>query len=582
MKTRPEDHLLAERRKALQEERREILSLPAGKALDRILTASQPAALVHSFPEEELYFLLHDIGPEEGLPLLSLASNRQWEFILDIDTWEKDRVDLDATFRWLDRLLRADSERLAKWLLKEKTEKFEFFLNKCIAVRILEHDEDPSDFGDSFFTFDSSYYIRVLPAPPGPDADEKTRKDRETFLSQILERVAGVDHVLFQSLLTESAGLIPAELEEESYRRRNVRLAEKGFLPFDEAIGVYQSVSPGEFHRQAKKSARRTSETPFPVPLYSTTMLEGENLFIRALKSISSHSALADMQVEFAGLCNRIISADGQTVREKDRLKAVVQKASGYIGLGLEKLVEAAPAEAISRAAVLIQDYPLIQIFRVGYGLALDLKWRAQRWKKESWAERSGFPLSFWGEAWVGVLGGLLVPKPLFFDNYATGVLYREFSCLDDIQETGAILDTIVGVDTLMSLMDIEPNFRPGRVITFQNLLLTLWARSELGLGEAADGSKTYPLLPLPLFRSFFQRLFEGDGAGKIGKIPDRMKTDFLEWLSKRTPLSAAEISERLGNALEGLFLDIEAELGAVSSHHLDPRYITLFLVGLK
>ena len=41
-------------------ERKKILSLPPKKALERILDAPQPAALVHSIPEEDFYFLIHD------------------------------------------------------------------------------------------------------------------------------------------------------------------------------------------------------------------------------------------------------------------------------------------------------------------------------------------------------------------------------------------------------------------------------------------------------------------------------------------------------------------------------------------
>jgi len=62
--------------KNLNRQRKEILSLPAEKALDRILDSPQPAAIVHSFPEEDFYFLINDIGIEDSLQLLSLASDK--------------------------------------------------------------------------------------------------------------------------------------------------------------------------------------------------------------------------------------------------------------------------------------------------------------------------------------------------------------------------------------------------------------------------------------------------------------------------------------------------------------------------
>ena len=51
----------------------------------------------------------------------------------------------------------------------------------------------------------------------------------------------------------ESVSLIPSEIEEELFRLRNVRLAEKGFLPFHEAVGVYQPLQPRELAAREKR-----------------------------------------------------------------------------------------------------------------------------------------------------------------------------------------------------------------------------------------------------------------------------------------------------------------------------------------
>ncbi|MBU4413775.1 MAG: hypothetical protein KJ976_01545, partial [Proteobacteria bacterium] len=86
----------------LSRQRKEILSLPPEKALDRILDSPQPAAIVHSFPEEDFYFLINDIGLEDSLQLLSLASDKQLEYILDIEVWERDRISVNRVTKWLD------------------------------------------------------------------------------------------------------------------------------------------------------------------------------------------------------------------------------------------------------------------------------------------------------------------------------------------------------------------------------------------------------------------------------------------------------------------------------------------------
>ena len=133
--TKP-DKLAIERFRALREKRQYLLSLPPKSAMEQILQDPQPVALVHSFPEQDFYYLIHDIGPEDALPLLSLASNRQWEHLIDLETWQKDRIDTKAVTRWMDMLLEADPNRFIDWFLKEKLEFVEFFLYKNIEILI--------------------------------------------------------------------------------------------------------------------------------------------------------------------------------------------------------------------------------------------------------------------------------------------------------------------------------------------------------------------------------------------------------------------------------------------------------------
>jgi hypothetical protein len=102
------DKKALELRAQLQEKRQQILALSPREALDRILHDPRQLPLVHSFPEQDFYFLIHDIGPEDALPLLALASEKQWDHIVDLEAWQKDRIDLQSVPRWLGLLLDAD------------------------------------------------------------------------------------------------------------------------------------------------------------------------------------------------------------------------------------------------------------------------------------------------------------------------------------------------------------------------------------------------------------------------------------------------------------------------------------------
>jgi Family of unknown function (DUF6178) len=565
----------------LARQRKELLSLPPEEMLNSILNSTQSTALVHSFSEEDFYFLIHNIGIEDSHPLLYLAANKQWEYIIDLEAWEKDRIEFPSITRWFDLLFKVDPNRFIKWSLDQNFEFIKFYLFKNIEVKIRETDQDPSELGDGFITVDDIFYVRFLDEPIAFESDEDEsyetdKKHRDAFLSRYLKTLADNDNIAYQKLLIESSGVIPAESEEEAYRLRNVRLAEKGFLPYEEAIGIYQPMKVRDFKIQENKSINQDPDRKlfFPVPLYHTGVIEEENHFTVALKNIKGDDVLEQIQSEFAGLCNRIISADQKTIREKDELISIVKKASGYLNIGLEKLTEDIGERDTEHCTTLMQNYPLSSIFRVGFGLALELKWRAERWLKKCWFSNEGLPLSFWGEEWMGALGGLLIKKPLFYDNYKTGELYREFISIDDIKKTEYILNEIIAFDELFSLISIEPDPASKGYLTYKNFILTLWVRHTLGLSEK--------LIPLTFdeFRGFFDDLWAD--KEQLRKTSLSIKESFLDWVSRKTGLVHYEISQRLGQSFENLFKEIESEYGKVSRNDLDPRYIHLFLIDIK
>jgi hypothetical protein len=305
-------------------------------------------------------------------------------------------------------------------------------------------------------------------------------------------------------------------------------------------------------------------------------MIKPDNLFSGALKVIDAQDVLQHIQLEFATLCNQIITADQKIRQGKEELADTVKKACGYINIGIQFLVKD-DTPATHQVASIIQKFPLLRIFKLGFEQALEQKWLAERWHKASWFAQNGLSLGFWGEEWMGVLGGLLLKKPMFFDNYKTGVIYREFSSITDIRETRHTLDEITSFDDLLGLVQLKIKKNKDIHLTYKNLILTLWARDHLGLPKE---SKEPASLTLDEFKIFFNNLFTGRKVkGKPREIDPSMKTFFLNWLSSKTGLDDFEITRETGQILEDLFAQVENEYGEVSPEDLDSRYISLFFV---
>jgi hypothetical protein len=566
------------KRLALKQQREKTLALDPQEALAAILETPQPAPLVHSFAAEDLHLLVQEIGPEDAMELLALASANQWEYILDTVGWRRDRLHQAEMTRWMHHLLKADRKRLVRWLLADKIDLAELYLHANVEVVVREYDQSPSELGEGFVSDDESFYWRLRPLPETVRKAFPELADRRVaVVDELLKGLSSEDHVAYQQLLLESAALIPAEAEEEAYRLRSVRLAEKGFLPHDEAVGLYQALTPEELTKKNPKSLHRESDfaTRLPVPLTTLPPRDGGR-FAQALAGVRSTTTLIQLQAEFAHLCNQAIVADQVEVSERGVLTAVVAKVSGYLGIGLERVrADAEGKRRLPADADLIERYRLADLFRVGFGAAQALKWRCERWHKESWYRDNGLPLKFWEEAGLGVLGGLLIKRPLYFDNYRNGVLYREFKALSEIHRTEAALNTLIAMDNLLSLLAIEIEQRiDERLFSYRSLLLTTWAQSLL-----SDDERTTPLRYAPIevarFIPFYRDLWTADSHPR--RVDETVRRHFIAWLATHSHLNEAEIKAVLGPEFERLFDDLAEELGAVAPADVDSRFVTLF-----
>jgi len=581
---------LAEKIRELENLKKRILALPPEKALNRILEEKDALPLVHSISRQDFYILIHEIGGEDSLPLLSMASYQQLDFIFDMEIWEKDRFDTDAAQKWLDLFMNADPTKFIKWIFHEegpgsKIAMIEFILKKGIEVIIRVHDQDPSDFGEGFFTFDDVFYIRLMPG----FYDENYLKPEKDFFVRFLTILKDYDYLTFRNLMFSHSSVIIAEQEEEMLRMKNLRLVEEGFMPFEEAIGLYQPISYERLKKYGRK--RLLYEKDFdtilrlPVPITMEGHLGYDCLFTVALKSIKSDSLLRELQIEFSSLCNSIISADGKKVKTKSDLKNRVAKAAGYLSIGLERLGKINPEEERAKGkgyyADAITKHTFPDIFRFGYAPVIKLKNKIESWITRSWFLAKGFDISFWDEEWAGFLGGLLLTRPLYFDNYKTGILYREFSFLKEIVEVENIAAGIMAADELLNSLGIKQKNIPDKetvntFITYKNFILTLWAKALLKLEYRESVSITGEEAKI-----LFKRLFTGKkDNGPFIKIKESEKEDFFKWIFEKAGSADYFLDKNHGEVFESLFSELEKEYGPVDHKYLESKYINHFLIS--
>ena len=558
----------------LRTQRHGILTSDPEKALDMILSAPSPATLIQSFPDQDLYYLMHKIGPYDFIPVLSMARSDQWEYILDVEVWDNDRMSTAMMTKTFDVLFQADPERLLRWVIKEKPEFFEFYLFKYMEIFIREHDEVPPEDFDDYITLDDKFYFRfpdrakifLQDEPLFPETDEEAKE----LIEKMLRKLAEMDLSVFHGLLLETSAFLTAEAEEEEYRLKNLRLAEKGVLPPHEAIGIYQPTKLSALRKRPKAPSLKhysfDPEIPFP-PQYFSTFIEGDDLFVAAMKLMEPEFSL-QLESELAALINKIISADRIRLREKEDLEKAVLKARDFINLGLEVILKGNLKPEPARDIIL--EYYLEDIFRTGSRACIVLKTKAAKWFQQSFIREKNLPLSFLGEIYLGVVGGLFQDRPLFHDNYATGQLYRNFKTIPDITRTGRLLDEIIALDTVLAKFNVDASSFEEGILTYKTLILTLWAKSRLKLLPDLRPIDTR------VFKKFFAALFSTPDYEKPGRI---QLNDLLIWITETTGMNEADMGKEFKGILSDLIKELETEYSRVDPGKTDPRFIPHFLL---
>ena len=142
---------------------------PAGDIMQRIVQADNPRQAVRALSAEDFYWVAKKVGEQDALILLELASDRQWQYVLDLELWDGDRLDLEESGAWLGRLEQADCRRLALWFFSEEGSPLIYYhLFRNVDIVVIEDEEELWNLPDGHFSVDGIYFVRA--ADPGAAA----------------------------------------------------------------------------------------------------------------------------------------------------------------------------------------------------------------------------------------------------------------------------------------------------------------------------------------------------------------------------------------------------------------------------
>lgn len=539
------------------------LAGPRGpQRVDALLASDDPAEAVAALSPTELHELVVTVGLDEAGPLLQLATPAQIQGCIDFESWDRDRADLAMARPWFAAILELGFEKLGQVWAGLDPEWRVLFIQSNIIVYDLYGGEDP-DHDSTYLDVPDDDAPPVWMTPDGAFAVRLLGSHDEARLSmQILDDLYRADMGLARHTLLSARSEPTASLEETSYRWRNGRLADLGYVDFYDALELFAPLTPEQFLLQAPPPDSFVDDADHGgLPLSIAEKIVARSFLARAWDRVPSaaHEAL---EMALIVLVNKVLAA----ARVKPGDPAAVALAADYatctVALGLETVTRG----DLDRAAALLPTASMTRLHRVGFTITQQLARVAKGLAPRTLTA---------DDAATAVVSALCAPRPwmarVLDDPPRPGV--RPFESPADLRRVAEVLATLalrltvaeaLGI-SLASMKDV-PEPRPqlddhvrtalGRVLAGGDL-----TPDALSLGEAAaarraldaDGPAAWAPRALAAIRAaLVDRGGDGGLGTRLGALVDQWLSDLVDALA---PLDLAHPDEFDGRFVAGVMV---------------------------
>ena len=357
-------------------------------------------------------------------------------------------ADLDA---WREKLDALDPELVS------------LLLRSALRIHDLEEDEDPDLESERFLrTAEGRYIVEFV--PDGADYVAVRR-----LVDDIYER----DPFMAGRILSAVRWELESDLEENALRWRDGRLADLGYPTFEEALSW--------FARPAARGIARAGLPDRP-PGFWLASFRSETLLDRAAARLPP-DAVERFESEALAAANAAIVADRVDPSDSDAVRHAVESARTMLELGLESL----SGGDVDAASLALASTPLKAVFQRGFGQLLELRWRAERIRKEAAAGPVPALDPPVGEALAAVqrrrpryFPGIERPRDEWGSVTAAAFVERSFRSADEVRRTSSALSDAEGLLALGRRLGLAPPGQPDPP-TLATLYLTALANERLG-----------------------------------------------------------------------------------------------------
>ena len=333
-----------------------------GRRAEAILSEPEAEKLVPRLPVQELYYAIKEVGLEEARDLVALASPEQMRGFLDLDAWEKDRLDETKLREWIDAVVDVGPQKVKAVFERLDPEVVALYIQRHAKVYDLTLTEALPDEPEGHFypTPDRFFLLDVLMPGEAGKAFERA-----------IDWLYRADLDFARHAVMSARWEMPSDLEEHAYRWRTGRMGDLGYVEYYEALSIYRPLDPSSV--SLDESSAQNVAPPEPgqtLPTQLATVLNEGSFFARALGTIGDEAGIDRLQALLMLLVNKAMAADLVEAGDIERGRQTLERVVGYLDIGLEYLSRS----DMHRAGLALKQVALERIFRVGFTMTTQLR----------------------------------------------------------------------------------------------------------------------------------------------------------------------------------------------------------------
>lgn len=552
----------------------------------------------------EAYYAVKELGIESALPILAVVEPHQITAMLDLDVWQEHRASLSDILLWLTAFKEANPSQLFRAARATDPELLALLFARrlFIASRLPEDEATPADTPDWLVnpsealqplieTPDRRFIIAARVVDPAEDPPARIdEEERKAILDLVDTLYKDEDWVFVVGVLRLAETDVPSTIEEDAYRFRNGRLEDLGFPSLERATEVYAPLDPREM----------VGGDPIRGPVVPDLLLPAlhaqqfdHGLFQEALRAIESPDVVRRIEGELLPLANSVLVADRVEPGDLQRMRDVLGRMRAYLELALAHETPRERRVEIARAR--LEEHPVRHLFRVGFGITLELKRRADRLRRSGafaavppqdaapapvLGPTADASLALLSETERAVLDALRGARPMISSvlDEPPGAAdeVRPFRSSEDVAKVRHVLDGLEAIAPAITALRLaEANAALGGAIDpplpgerdLDVLLATAAARAVLG-----ERFRVTPLGGDDL-RRLCALLAPASGGARTRAFPaaviERARSAARAEARQPAPIPALE--QRIRRGLDALAESLSPLVGA---SEIDPRYV--------